>query len=222
MLPRLQRVRSPARCASCSHWEAASHLCSADNGSLTRLHDYCWRCGVVAAPAEELFDLDAILEFKLEYMGSINGIQLSPNEAIDSIDAAKKNGNVAWRTGPDDEVILYLSKYGVKVTDKENKEVFMRTVMHKIGFVLHYVEDSNNVSGVAAANAIGAVSPRTLCFPPRRRSAPARPSHAICDGPLCRCRVLLFWRLGCRGATISPTTSTRRKQRSRLQRCASV
>ena len=83
------------------------------------------------------------MQFNVLNLGSIEGQQRSPNEIIDAIDAAKKTGRVAWRGRLDDEVHLVLSKYGLKMTDKNNHQIFMRVVMHKIGFVLHYVEDSN-------------------------------------------------------------------------------
>eukprot|EP00048_Salpingoeca_helianthica_P017287 m.236493 g.236493 ORF g.236493 m.236493 type:complete len:162 (+) comp20628_c0_seq1:47-532(+) len=94
------------------------------------------------SPAVEEFSLDGVIEHTAQYMGTISGLHRSANELVDQIDHAKRFGNVAWQTGPEDTVKILLSKYGIKVTDSRKHEVFARVPLHKIGSVLHYLEDS--------------------------------------------------------------------------------
>jgi hypothetical protein len=90
-----------------------------------------------------LFKLDEVVEFVVQYLGTVSGAQRSPNGVIDAMDIAKKNGNVSWRSTTEDAVLMMVSQYGIKVSDTRKQEVFTRVAMHKVGFVLHYVEDSN-------------------------------------------------------------------------------
>lgn len=77
------------------------------------------------------------------YLGRVQGVQRTLEELIAGVDMERRTGNIAWRASDDSKRLLTLSKYGIKVTDLRNQEVFLRIPMQDLCSVTHYVEDDN-------------------------------------------------------------------------------
>jgi len=77
------------------------------------------------------------------YMGNIKGVQRAADEIINNIDAEKRSGNIAWSVTEEAKRQLVLTRYGIKVTDMGNLEVFLRIPMHHICSAIRYEEDTN-------------------------------------------------------------------------------
>eukprot|EP00039_Didymoeca_costata_P020184 m.340364 g.340364 ORF g.340364 m.340364 type:complete len:194 (-) comp19256_c0_seq1:79-660(-) len=78
------------------------------------------------------------------YMGKVQGQQRTPEEIIEGIDLERRTGNIGWRPSEDSKRLLHLSKYGIKVADVRNVEVYLRVPMQNICSVLHYAEDTQS------------------------------------------------------------------------------
>lgn len=77
------------------------------------------------------------------YMGNIKGVQRAADELINNIDAEKRSGNIAWSVTEEAKRQLVLTRYGIKVTDMANLEVFLRIPMQHICSAIRYEEDTN-------------------------------------------------------------------------------
>eukprot|EP00037_Helgoeca_nana_P024290 m.257705 g.257705 ORF g.257705 m.257705 type:complete len:190 (+) comp26599_c3_seq1:293-862(+) len=89
------------------------------------------------------FTMQSTEEYVVQYLGTISGVQRTEQELVACIDQAKRSGNVAWNASlSHDSLRLVLTKYGFKVMDVSRKEVLLRVPMHKIGWVIHYTENT--------------------------------------------------------------------------------
>eukprot|EP00041_Stephanoeca_diplocostata_P007459 m.105974 g.105974 ORF g.105974 m.105974 type:complete len:190 (-) comp16887_c0_seq1:422-991(-) len=117
------------------------------------------RGGRASEDADKGFQMNSVEDALVQYLGTISGIQRSTEELIAYVDQAKRTGNVAWNASQThDSVRLILSKYGIKVTDINRLEIFMRVPMHKIGWVMHYTEDNDQQVVVIEAGKPGGTS----------------------------------------------------------------
>lgn len=88
-----------------------------------------------------VFTLDSKCEFQVLYLGTVAGMQRSPSEIIDYVDTARRLGSIAWRPSTEDMVFVFLTKHGLKVTDRNKNEVFVRASMHALASVFAFTDD---------------------------------------------------------------------------------
>lgn len=94
------------------------------------------------------FTLETTEDYVVQYLGTLSGSQRGPEEVVAMIDEAKRTGNVAWSASIKyDSILLILNKYGIKITDMNRLEVFLRLPMHELGWVMHYAEDKMHSQG---------------------------------------------------------------------------
>eukprot|EP00043_Microstomoeca_roanoka_P007156 m.69129 g.69129 ORF g.69129 m.69129 type:complete len:176 (-) comp13716_c0_seq1:232-759(-) len=91
---------------------------------------------------QELFKLDSRFVFTVKYMGRVVGARRQGSDIIDFIDEQRQFGNVAHIVTAQDAVQICLTRYGLKVTDVNEEEVFHRIPFHRIGSVTYYIEDT--------------------------------------------------------------------------------
>eukprot|EP00040_Diaphanoeca_grandis_P016665 m.86271 g.86271 ORF g.86271 m.86271 type:complete len:185 (-) comp25950_c0_seq1:33-587(-) len=111
------------------------------------------------------FTLDTSEDYVVQYLGTLSGTQRGTEEVVSMIDEAKRNGNVAWSASVKyDSILLILNKYGIKITDMNRLEVFLRLPMHEIGWAMHYTEDKLNSQGAQQVVVIEVGSMKTGKF----------------------------------------------------------
>lgn len=96
------------------------------------------------SPDQKPFSIESTRDYIVQYLGMISGVQRGTDELVNLVDEQKRSGNIAWSASVQhDSILLILNKYGIKITDMNRAEVFLRVPMHEIGWVLHYTEDSD-------------------------------------------------------------------------------
>eukprot|EP00055_Hartaetosiga_balthica_P015557 m.92622 g.92622 ORF g.92622 m.92622 type:complete len:176 (+) comp8896_c4_seq1:48-575(+) len=92
---------------------------------------------------EQAFTLDTRQFFSLQYMGRVTGMERNGTSLIEYIDRQKLLGIIAKQTSEQDAVQISLTRYGLKVTDVNEREVFHRIPLHCIRDVTYYLDERN-------------------------------------------------------------------------------
>merc|ERR1712146_326019 len=90
------------------------------------------------------FTENSRFEFSAQHCGSTTGHARSETHLLDFIEGQRALGIIATHSTMDDLVIVVLNRYGIKVTDLEQEEVFFRAPLETIVSVIYYVEQDGS------------------------------------------------------------------------------
>eukprot|EP00118_Oscarella_pearsei_P025777 m.308756 g.308756 ORF g.308756 m.308756 type:complete len:232 (+) comp44686_c0_seq1:46-741(+) len=81
---------------------------------------------------------------RMKFLGMLKNVQgrLPPQEGrtdlLQVIDLAQRQGKLPWTSSDEDERIVSISRYGMKVMDCFSKQVHMRHPLHRIASIIFY------------------------------------------------------------------------------------
>ena len=103
---------------------------------------------------EDLFQYAQSTSFAIRALGQLTGLQVralsdSQSDTLEEIEKAQRQGRLPWVTTEDQQRVLSVSKYGVKVMDIKRQRVYVRYPLHAIANIIYY-EDTYCKHMVAA------------------------------------------------------------------------
>eukprot|EP00731_Ephydatia_muelleri_P031545 Em0023g52a len=103
---------------------------------------------------KDLFQYAQSTSFAIRALGQLTGLQVralsdSQSDTLEEIEKAQRQGRLPWVTTEDQQRVLSVSKYGVKVMDIKRQRVYVRYPLHAIANIIYY-EDTYCKHMVAA------------------------------------------------------------------------
>ena len=90
-----------------------------------------------------MFQYTQSTSFAIRALGNLTGLQartLSDNQSdtLEEVEKAQRQGRLPWVTTEDQQRVLSVSKYGVKVMDVKHQRVYGRHPLHAIANIIYY------------------------------------------------------------------------------------
>ncbi|XP_065833683.1 integrin beta-1-binding protein 1-like [Oscarella lobularis] len=91
-----------------------------------------------------LFNYSNSSSHRMKFLGMLKSVQgrLPPQEGrtdlLETIDLAQRQGKLPWMSSDEDERVVSISRYGMKVMDCFSKQVHMRHPLHRIASIIFY------------------------------------------------------------------------------------
>lgn len=98
---------------------------------------------LITSTLEDLFQYTRSTSFAIRALGELTGLQAralseSQSDTLEEIEKAQRQGRLPWVTTEDQQRVLSVSKYGVKVMDVKRQQVYVRYPLHAIANVIYY------------------------------------------------------------------------------------